>query len=146
MRRDRAAQREQLGRIALYGAMLAFGTVLLQWIDYRHMVLAEPERIDLFLLALAFLGLGIFVGRRVASPEPHPFDGNPRAQAALGISRRELDVLHELAAGRSNKEIARRLKLSPNTVKTHVARLFEKLEANRRTEAIRRARDLGLLN
>ncbi|HEX8402176.1 MAG TPA: LuxR C-terminal-related transcriptional regulator [Allosphingosinicella sp.] len=54
-------------------------------------------------------------------------------------------MLHEIAAGRSNKEIAIELKVSPNTVKTHVARLFEKLGARRRTEAINKARALGLV-
>jgi ATP/maltotriose-dependent transcriptional regulator MalT len=55
-------------------------------------------------------------------------------------------VLTELAAGHSNKEIARRLDVSPNTIKTHVARMFEKLGARRRTDAIARARELGLLS
>ena len=70
---------------------------------------------------------------------------NRRVQETLGISDRELEVLELLAAGQSNKEIARRLEVSPNTVKTHVARLFEKLEARRRTEAILRARELGMI-
>jgi DNA-binding NarL/FixJ family response regulator len=88
----------------------------------------------------------VFVGVRVfAPPAPRPFDGNPQAAAALGLSERELEVLAELAAGHANKEIAARLHVSPNTVKTHVARLFEKLEAKRRTEAIRKARELGLV-
>ena len=71
--------------------------------------------------------------------------GNPRAAEALGISPRELEVLREIAAGHSNKEIAARLHVSPNTVKTHVARLLEKLEARRRTDALRKARELGLV-
>lgn len=64
---------------------------------------------------------------------------------SLGISERERVVLQQLAAGGSNKEIAQQLGISPNTVKTHVSRLFEKLGARRRTEAIQRARELGLL-
>jgi len=83
--------------------------------------------------------------RVFAGPRPEAFDGNPQAQASLGISPRELAVLHELAAGRSNKEIAAELNVSPNTVKTHVARLFEKLGAKRRTDAINRARELGIV-
>ena len=63
----------------------------------------------------------------------------------LGVSDREFEVLTLLAAGRSNKEIANQLDVSPNTVKTHVAKLFEKLEAKRRTEAISRARELGMI-
>ena len=54
-------------------------------------------------------------------------------------------VLELLAAGRSNKEIAGRLGVSPNTVKTHVAKLYGKLDVRRRTEAMRRARELGML-
>jgi len=83
--------------------------------------------------------------RVFATPAPTAFDGNPKARAELGLSERELEVLHELAAGHSNKEIAAQLHVSPNTVKTHVARLFEKLGARRRTEAIRRARELGIV-
>ena len=66
-------------------------------------------------------------------------------QETLRISERELEVLRLLADGRSNKEIASNLDVSPNTVKTHVARLFEKLEVRRRTQAILRARELGML-
>ena len=54
-------------------------------------------------------------------------------------------MLERLAAGQSNKEIARTLGVSPNTVKTHAARLFAKLEVSRRTQAVRKARDLRLL-
>jgi DNA-binding NarL/FixJ family response regulator len=54
-------------------------------------------------------------------------------------------VLREIAAGHSNKQIAANLHVSPNTVKTHVARLFEKLGAQRRTQALRKARELGLV-
>ena len=133
-------------RVAVYGALLAAGTFALQWLDYQRLARQQSGEIYLFLLALGFLVLGVVIGVRVIAPRPPPrFDGNPRGQAALGISGRELEVLLELAAGHSNKEIARRLEVSPNTVKTHVARLFEKLEARRRTDAIRRARELGLV-
>lgn len=133
-------------RVVGYGALLAAGTLALQWLDYQRVARMHSGDIYLFLVAAAFLVLGIFLGVRViAAPAPVAFDGNPKAKAALGLSERELEVLHELAAGRSNKEIAARLHVSPNTVKTHVARLFEKLGARRRTEAIRRARELGIV-
>lgn len=133
-------------RIILYGAFLAVGTLALQWLDYQRLARAHAGDIYIFLIAAAFLGLGIFVGVRVfAAPAPAPFDGNPKAQASLGISPRELDILKELAAGHSNKEIAANLNVSPNTVKTHVARLYEKLDAKRRTDAINRARQLGIM-
>jgi DNA-binding CsgD family transcriptional regulator len=64
---------------------------------------------------------------------------------ALGLTRQELRVLEEVAAGRSNKEIGRSLGISPNTVKTHLANLFDKLEARRRTEVLGRARELELI-
>ena len=129
-----------------YGALLAAGAVALQWLDYQRLARLHPGDVYLFLVAAGFLALGIFVGARAfAAPPPAPFDGNPQARAALGLSERELEVLQELAAGRANKEIAARLHVSPNTVKTHVANLFAKLGARRRTEAIRRARELGIV-
>lgn len=129
-----------------YGALLAAGAVALQWLDYQRLARLHPGDVYLFLVAAGFLELGVFVGARAfAAPPPAPFDGNPQARAALGLSERELEVLHELAAGRANKEIAARLHVSPNTVKTHVANLFAKLGARRRTEAIRRARELGIV-
>jgi DNA-binding CsgD family transcriptional regulator len=133
-------------RVAIYGVALAAGALALQLMDYDRLVRARPGEIYLFLVAVAFLALGVFIGVRVfAAPKPPPFDGNPKAISSLGISARELEVLGELAAGRSNKEIARRLEVSPNTVKTHVARLYEKLGAARRTDAVNRARELGII-
>ena len=113
-------------RVAAYGAALAAGALALQWLDYDRLAWSRPGEIYAALIAAAFLALGVFIGVRVfARPRPAPFDGNPKAVASLGISPRELVVLCELAAGRSNKEIARRLAVSPNTVKTHLARLYE---------------------
>ncbi|MGD0191771.1 MAG: helix-turn-helix transcriptional regulator [Rhizomicrobium sp.] len=134
-------------RIAAYGALLAAGTLALQWLDYQRLARAHSGDIYIFLVAAAFLALGIFIGARIIgkSAEPAVFDGNPKALAALGISPRELTVLQQIAAGHSNKEIAARLSVSPNTVKTHVARLFEKLGARGRTDAINKARELGIL-
>jgi DNA-binding CsgD family transcriptional regulator len=131
----------------LYGALLALGTLALQWLDYQRFTRAHAADIYIFLVALACLALGVWIGSRVLNPPaaPRTFDGNPKAQAALGISAREIEVLQALAAGRSNKEIAIALDVSPNTIKTHIARLFDKLGAKRRTEAIHRARELGLV-
>ena len=133
-------------RVAMYGACLAVGTLALQGLDYLRVVRAHANDIYIALIAAAFLGLGVFAGARLfGAAKPAPFDGNPKAIASLGISPRELMVLGEIAAGRSNKEIARVLQVSPNTVKTHAARLFEKLGAVRRTDAIARARELGIV-
>ena len=132
-----------------YGVLLAVGALLLQWLDLRYLARAHSLDLYLLLIALAFLALGLFVGRRLFAGRPvappPAFDGNPKAQASLGISARELEVLREIAAGHSNKEIARRLEVSPNTVKTHAARLFEKLGAKRRVDVVNKARELGLL-
>jgi len=134
-------------RAGLYGLALAAGTFVLQWLDYQRLARTHVGDAYIALIAIGFMGLGVYLGIRLfgAPTVQRVADGNPRAQAALGISERELELLRELAAGHSNKEIALRLNVSPNTVKTHVARLFEKLSAKRRTDAIARARELGLL-
>lgn len=134
-------------RIAVYGALLATATLVLQWLDYQRLARTRWEEVYAVAIALAFLALGVFVGARVfAGARKAPaFGGNPQAQASLGISARELAVLQEIVAGRSNKEIGARLHIAPSTVKTHVARLYEKLGAKRRTDAVNRARELGLV-
>ncbi|MGA2953363.1 MAG: response regulator transcription factor [Caulobacteraceae bacterium] len=134
-------------QVATYGAALAAGALALQWLDYDRLAWSRPGEIYTALIAAAFLALGVFLGMRVfARPRPAPFDGNPGAVASLGISPRELVVLNELAAGHSNKQIARRLQVSPNTVKSHLAHLYEKLGAERRTDAVNRARELGIIS
>jgi len=131
----------------VYGIALAAGAVLLQWLEYQIWARSHPGTIYVVLIAAGFLGLGIWVGRRLFRSEPRggTFVPNERALSSLGITDREREVLQLLANGRSNKEIAAQLELSPNTVKTHVARLFEKLQVARRTEAILRARQLELV-
>lgn len=136
-----------LKTVLIYGIALAAGAVALQWIEYQIWARTHADSIYVALLAAAFMGLGIWIGRRLFRGEPRSgeFTPNARAQASLGITERERQVLQLLADGRSNKEIAAQLGLSPNTVKTHVARLFEKLRVARRTEAIGLARELGLV-
>jgi DNA-binding CsgD family transcriptional regulator len=119
--------------------------VALAWLDYRRLALTAPDDLALACVGAGFLALGLFVGWRLFAPAPVRPAGNPQAVAKLGISGRELEVLEALARGQANKEIARALSVSPNTVKTHVARLYEKLGAARRTDAVARARDLGIL-
>jgi len=132
--------------IVSYGLLLAAATAALQWLDYLALVRARATDLYAGLIAAAFLLLGLYAGWRLFGiRRPAHITGNPQAQDTLGISPREFEVLRELAAGHSSKEIARRLAVSPNTVKTHVSRLLEKLGARRRTEAIQRARELGLL-
>jgi DNA-binding CsgD family transcriptional regulator len=135
-----------LRTILIYGTLLAAATLTLQWLEFRFLVMSHAMEIYVALVALIFLALGVWVGVRLFHRSPQgPFEPNKAAQETLGISARELQVLELLAAGRSNKEIAGRLEVSPNTVKTHIAKLFEKLEVSRRTEAILRARELGMI-
>jgi len=133
--------------IVIYGAALALATAALQWIQYQVWARSHADDLYLALMATAFLGLGVWVGARLfRRPMPATdFEPNVRACASLGISNREFQVLELLAGGRSNKEIARALSVSLNTVKTLVSHLFGKLEASRRTQAILRARELGLI-
>jgi DNA-binding CsgD family transcriptional regulator len=133
-------------RVFIYGVLLGLGTLALQGLEYQRLARLHTGELLLFGVALAFGVLGLVAGMRLMHRPPPPAEpGNPQAQATLGISPRELQVLQELAAGHSNKEIADRLNLSPHTVKTHVSHLFEKLGARRRTEAIHRARELGIV-
>lgn len=135
-----------LRTVLVYGAILAAGTFTLEWLQFRFLVRTHAVEAYVALVAVAFLGLGVWLGAKVFRRAPAaPFVVNARAQETLGISERELEVLKLLAAGESNKEIARRLDVSPNTVKTHVTKLFAKLEARRRTEAIQKARELGVI-
>jgi DNA-binding CsgD family transcriptional regulator len=132
--------------ILIYGALLAAGAFGLQWLEFEFVVRTHATETYLLLIALAFMGLGIWVGVRLfRRPPAGPFEPNLKVRDSLGVSEREFEVLTLLAAGRSNKEIAIELHVSPNTVKTHIANLFEKLEAKRRTEAISRARELGMI-
>lgn len=133
--------------ILLYGGLLAVGAVGLKWIEYNLLVRTHPGELYILLLAAAFLALGVWVGSRLFPrwAKGEGFVVNDRARETLGISEREFEVLGLLAAGRSNKEIANALNVSPNTVKTHVAKLYGKLEVTRRTAAIVRARELGMI-
>jgi DNA-binding NarL/FixJ family response regulator len=130
----------------IYGALLAGFSLALQWLEFHFLMRTHATEVYVALIATAFLGLGVWAGARLfRRPAATPFAPNTTLQSTLGVSERELQVLQLLAAGRSNKEIANHLNVSPNTIKTHVAKLFEKLEARRRTEAISRARELGMI-
>jgi DNA-binding CsgD family transcriptional regulator len=135
-----------LKTILIYGTLLALGVIGLQWLEYQYVVRAHPFQVYAAIIAVGFMALGIWTGAKLfRRAPPAPFEVNVQALESLGISDREREVLELLAAGSSNKEIARRLEVSPNTVKTHIARLFEKLSVSRRTADISRARELGVI-
>ena len=132
--------------VILYALALAAGAFLLQWLQYRYFVRAFSTEIYIALIAAAFAALGVWAGLRLARhPRPAAFERNAAAYASLGITPREEAVLGLLAAGKSNKEIAQKLGVSPNTVKTQVASLYQKLEVQRRTQAVQKARELALI-
>lgn len=132
--------------IALYALVLLLFAFSLEWLEYRYLMRTLPVSGVVALVALVFIVLGIWVGLRLARREaPGPFEVNDKALAALGVSEREYAVLKQLASGQSNKEIARALGISPNTVKSHVAHLYTKLAVSKRTEAVNRARELRLI-
>ncbi len=132
--------------IVLWALVLAVGAFALQWLEYRFVVRAFSWQVYVGLIGTACAVGGAWVGWRLAArARPESFRRNDAALAALGLTGQEMKVLERLAAGRSNKEIARDLGLSPNTVKTHVANLYGKLDVSRRTQAVGKARDLILI-
>lgn len=130
----------------IYGLGLAVAALLLAWIDHIHMLRQASTEFYVTVIALSFAILGGWMGHRL-TPRPRggSFVQNHAAMAALGISQREEEVLQLLAQGDANKVIARKLSISPHTVKTHVANLFFKLDADNRTQAICKARELDIL-
>jgi DNA-binding CsgD family transcriptional regulator len=137
---------DQMWKLMLtYGAILALLVFLLEWLNYKHSFHAWPTEIYVAIIAVLFVGIGIWVGNRLTARPRQPFARNDAAIRSLGISAREFEVLELLAAGCANKVIARQLAISPNTVKTHIARIFEKLDVASRTQAIRKAQALDIL-
>ncbi|HEY0130170.1 MAG TPA: LuxR C-terminal-related transcriptional regulator [Allosphingosinicella sp.] len=132
--------------ILLYAAVLALAAAALQWLEYRYAAHAFSVEIYIALLAAGFTALGVWAGLRLTPrPAPARFERNDAAIRSLGLTARECELLALLASGQSNKELARALGISPNTVKTHLARLYEKLEVQKRVQAIEKARWLALI-
>jgi two-component system, NarL family, response regulator LiaR len=143
--------------ILLYGILGGVLIALLRAIEYRFLVLEHSLEIYGGLVAALFSVLGIWLGLKltrtrvvevpveVPVPVAGPFVRNQARLQALGITPRELEILEAMAAGYSNREIAQRLFVTENTVKTHAARLFGKLSAQRRTQAVQRAKEAGII-
>jgi NarL family two-component system response regulator LiaR len=131
---------------AAVGGALALVAGAVSWVTLQHSVRLVPTELYILVIAIVFTLAGIWVGHAVTSrPRAAAFARNDDALRSLGITGREYEVLTHLAGGRSNKEIARELGVSPNTVKSQVSSLFAKLSAARRTEAVGKARDLSLI-
>ena len=133
--------------IALSAVAIAAAAFLLDQLEYRYALKTLPTEGYVLALAIGFLALGLYAGRRLGRPggAREGFQRNDAAIRELGLSPRELEILERVAAGGSNKEIARDLGVSPNTVKTHVSKVYQKLEVRRRTEAADKARRLELI-
>ena len=150
--------------ILVYGILGGVLIALLKLVEYRFLVLEHSLEIYGGIVALLFSAVGIWLGLKltrtretvivrevpvhVEVPVPMPagpFERNATRLEQLGITPRELEILEAMAAGLSNREIAERLFVSENTVKTHAARLFDKLSARRRTQAVQRAKEAGLI-
>ena len=143
--------------LLLYGLPAGLLIVALQLVEYRFLVLDHAVEIYGAIVAAIFAAVGLWLGLRltrervvvrevpVPMPAGTPFIVNQRQVEARAITPRELEILQLIAEGLSTREMAERLFVSENTVKTHCKRLFDKLEVNRRTKAVQVAKTLGLI-
>jgi ATP/maltotriose-dependent transcriptional regulator MalT len=143
----------------LYGLIGGALIVALKLIEYRFLVVEHSLEIYGGLVAFLFAALGIWLGLRLTRPTERvvvrevirpvpvstPFVADTAAIERLGLTPRELEILALIAAGLSNREIAGRVFVSENTVKTHSANLFSKLNARRRTQAVQIAKEAGVI-
>jgi DNA-binding CsgD family transcriptional regulator len=140
-------------QILLWGAAGGLLIALLKVIAYKHFVHEYPTGIYGGLLAVIFTALGIYVGLKWTRPKEVVVVKEVSAQFVLnetklrevGLTPREHEILGLIAEGLSNREIGERLFVSENTVKTHSSRLFEKMQVNRRVQAVQRGKELGLI-
>jgi DNA-binding CsgD family transcriptional regulator len=134
--------------VLIYGLIGGLLISVLKWTEYRFLVIEHSIEIYGGLIAATFAVLGIWLGlkltgtrerivvKEVPVPAGEPFVPDERKREGLGITPREMEILGLIASGLSNREIAGRLFVSENTVKTHSSRLFDKLGAKRRTQAV----------
>ena len=144
--------------VLIYGLLGGVLIAGLKLIEYRFLVVEHSIEVYGGLVAILFSALGIWLGLRMTrrrdrivvrevqvAPAPGPFAPAVKRLEQLRITPRELQILELIAAGMSNREIAEKLFVSENTVKTHSSRLFDKLDARRRTQAVQRAKEAGLI-
>lgn len=143
--------------VLLYGILAGVVIAVLQFIQYRWIVVEHSVEIYGGLVAAVFSTVGIWLGlrltkrsetivvREVIVPAPSEFVRDASKVESLGLTPRELEILELIAAGLSNREIAERAFVSENTVKTHSSRVFDKLGARRRTQAVQLGKELRLI-
>lgn len=128
----------------IYGLLMGLLLLVMQIFHYKTMI--RDVQIELFggVVATIFMGLGIWLGLQWVKVKEQRKVDKARAQASQ-LSDRELDVLKLLAEGYSNQEIADRLFVSLNTIKTHLSNIYVKLRVTRRTQAVQKAQEMGIL-
>ena len=141
--------------ILIYGLSGGLLIAVLKLVEYRFLVVEHSVEIYGGLIALLFASLGIWLGLKLTRKKETvvfrevavaaPFALNEGKLRELGLTRRELEILELIANGMSNREIAEKLFVSENTVKTHSSRVFDKLGAKRRTQAVQLGKELGLI-
>ena len=149
--KPRPRARPVIRGILLYGLCAGLLVTVLKLTEYRFLILEHSVELYSGLIAAIFAGLGIWLGltltgrKQPPAPASAPFAADQQRISELGITPRELEILGLMAAGLSNREIAERLFVSENTVKTHSSRLFDKLGARRRTQAVQLGRQAHLI-
>jgi DNA-binding CsgD family transcriptional regulator len=142
--------------VLIYGVCGGLLIVALKLIEYRFLVVEHSIEIYGGLVAAVFAVVGIWLGLKLTKKKEtvvvrevrvpaQPFVVNQTRLQELGITRREHEILELIAKGLSNREIAGKLFVSENTVKTHSSRLFDKLSARRRTQAVQIGKEMGLI-
>jgi two-component system, NarL family, response regulator LiaR len=142
--------------VIIFGLVGGLLIAALQYTEYRFVVIEHSVEIYGALVAILFATFGIWLGLRITRRRERivvrevrvpasAFAPDTARQQSLGITARELEILTLVARGLSNREIATQLFVSENTVKTHCSRAFDKLGAARRTQAVQRGKELGLL-
>lgn len=145
-----ARRRGYWATIVLYGGVLAALVFALKYFQFRFLLRDLSVEVYVGVVALLFAALGIWVGskllvRKQQAPARPAAQPDEEALRRSGISSREHEVLVLMAQGLSNQEIADRLFISLPTVKSHSSNLFVKLDVRRRTEAVHKAKSLGLI-
>ena len=135
--------------ILLYGLSLAALVAILKFVEYRLFVRDLSMEFYVGVVAVLFTTLGVWVGLRLTRKKvivlPADFTLDQGALDRLALSKREFEVLVLISGGLSNQEIADKLFVSVNTIKTHSSNLFQKLDVSRRTQAIQRAKELRII-
>jgi len=150
-----ARLKHQYGQLILYGICMAILLFLLKWLELRFVIIDHAFEVYVGAIAVIFTGLGIWLATKIVRPKvtivekevyaKPPFSVNKKELELLNLSKRELEVLQLMAEGLSNKEIADRLFVSLSTIKTHSNNLFDKMNVERRTQAIDKAKRLGII-